>query len=482
MRPRPRAGRACGLAAATTLLLAGATLLAATPALAQTTNDPFPEPIPPTEGVVVVGVSEAAVLPDIEGAPARPMLLVDEPGTGRLFTNDMRGPVYTVSYDGRVALYLDVNDPRWGIPVESSGRERGMQSFALHPQFGVRGTAGYGKLYTWIDTEDTAPEPDFVPGGGEDNHDTVLLEWSARDASAAVYDGDAPRELLRLEQPFGNHNGGHIAFSPLSAPGDLDFGMLYVGVADGGSGGDPLDLAQNLGSIFGKVLRIHPLGSNSANGRYGIPADNPYAVDGNDHTLGEIWASGVRNPQRFGWDVANSTMLLADIGQNIVEEVSPVTKGADLGWNTWEGSFRFISRQEVDLSDPRSERRITYPVAEYGQPDPLLQSQSAVTGVVVYRDDEIPQLRDLVLFGDFPSGEIFWIPADDLPEGGQEAIRRVLIRDGGEQKTFLQLIQEKNTEQGREPATRADLRFGTGPDGRLFLLDKHDGVIREVVR
>ena len=463
-------------------LLSFALLLGPTPALAQTTtNDPFPEPIPPSQDVVVVGTTEFATLPDVDGEAARPMLLVDEPGTRRLFTNDMRGPVYTLSYDGTVALYLDVNDPRWGVPVEASGRERGMQSFALHPHFGVPGTAGYGKLYTWVDTEDTAPEPDFVPGGGDDSHDTVLLEWTARDAGAASYDGAGPRELLRVEQPFGNHNGGHIAFNPLSTPGDLDFGMLYVGVADGGSGGDPLDLAQNLGSIFGKVLRIHPLGSNSANGRYGIPADNPYAGDGVARTLGEIWASGVRNPQRFGWDEANGNMYLADIGQNIVEELSPVTKGADLGWNTWEGSFRFISRQEVDLAAPRSEPWITYPVAEWGQPDPLLQSQSASTGVVAYRSERVPQLRGLLLFGDFPSGEIFYVSADDPPDGGQDAIRRVLVGDDtGRQRTLLELVQAKNAEQGREQATRVDLRFGTGPDGRLFLLNKHDGVIREV--
>ena len=471
----------------TTFRLAIAGLVVAAPLAAplaaqSTTDDPFPRPIPAAEGVIEVGVRELATLPDVGGEPARPMNLVDEPGTGRLFTNDMRGPVYTVSNDGRVALWLDVNDPRWGVPVEASGRERGMQSFTLHPQFAERGTPGYGKLYTWVDTENKEPEPDFVPGGGQDSHDTVLLEWSARDAAAATYDGGTPRELLRIEQPFGNHNGGHIAFNPMSRPGDLDYGMLYVGVADGGSGGDPLDLAQNLGSIFGKVLRIHPLGSNAANGRYGIPADNPYAADGQAGTLGEIWASGVRNPQRFGWDPSNGNMFLADIGQNIVEEVSRVPKGGDLGWNTWEGSFRFISRQAVDLDAPRAEPWITYPTVEWGQPDPLLQSQSAATGVVAYRHDAIPQLTNRLLFGDFPAGEIFWVSADDLPEGGQDAIRRVLIRDGGARRTLLELIQAENAAQGREPATRVDLRLAAGPDGRLFLLNKHDGVIREVVR
>ena len=462
--------------------LAAAALLIVTPVLAQSPDDPFPNPIGTSEALIVVGYEEFASLPDIAGSPARPMLLIDEPGSGRLFVNDMRGAMYTVTYDGSVSLYLDVNSPRWGIPVESSGRERGMQSFALHPQFDEPGTPGYGKLYIWTDTEDTGPTPDFTPGGGQDAHDTVLLEWTALDPEAATYDGGPPRQLLRLEQPFGNHNGGRIAFNPRSAPGDADFGTLYVGIADGGSGGDPLDLAQNLASAFGKIFRIDPLGSNSANGRYGVPSDNPYAQDGIDRTLGEIYASGLRNPQQFGWDPRNGNFFVADIGQNIIEKLSLVTAGADLGWNSWEGSFRFLSRSAVDLANPRGERGITYPVAEYGQLDPLLQRSAAVTGVVVHREGTIPQLQDRVLFGDFPSGEIFHIDADDLPAGGQNAMGRVLFRDGGESKTLLQLIQAKNAEQGRNIATRSDLHFGTGPGGRVFVLNKQDGVIREIVR
>ena len=461
--------------------LAVAALLTATPALSQVPNDPFPDPIEATAGVIVVGHSEFAVLPDAGGETARPMRLLDEPGSGRLFVNDMQGPIYTISYDGEVELYLDITDPGWGVPVEFTGRERGVQSFALHPQFGVPATAGYGKLYAWMDTRDKAPEPDFVSGGGQDSHDTVLVEFTARDARAATYDGGAPRVLLRVEQPFRNHNAGYIAFNPLATPDDPDFGMLYVGVADGGSGGDPMDLGQNLGAVFGKILRIQPLGTNSRNGRYGIPADNPYAAVGGGGTLAEIFASGLRNPQGLAWDRANGNMFVTDIGQNIIEELSLVTAGADLGWNSWEGSYRFISRQAVDLNDPRSEPGITYPVAEYGQLDPILQSRSAAGGVIVYRDDAIPQLQGRVLFADFPQGEIFHLPADDLPEGGQDAIRRVLLRDGGDTRTLLQVVSEKTREQGREPAVRVDLRFGTGPDGRVFLMNKHDGVIREVV-
>jgi len=461
--------------------LAVAALLIAAPVRCQITDDPFPQPIEASRDVVTVGFEEFATLPDVDGEPARPMILIDEPGSGRLFVNDMRGPIYAVSYDGEVGLYVDVNAEKWGVSVQSRGSERGLQSFAFHPQFAMPGTPGYGKFYTWTDTDRTDPEPDFVSGSDRQSHDTVLLEWTAVDAAAARYDGGPPRELLRVDQPFSNHNGGQVGFNPLASPRDPDFGMLYVGVADGGSGGDPLNNAQNLGSIFGKILRIDPSGSNSANGHYGIPSDNPWAGDDDDGTLGEIFAYGTRNPQRFAWDSANGKMYMADIGQNVVETLNPVTRGANLGWNVWEGSYRFVNRQGVDMADPRSDPAVTYPVAEYGQLDPLLQRSSAATGVIAYRDSAIPQLQGLLLFGDNPSGEIFYVSADDPPNGGQSAIRRVLLRDGGATRTFLEVIQAKNREQGREVATRADLRFGTGPNGRVFLLDKRDGVIREVI-
>ena len=124
---------------------------------------------------------------------------------------------------------------------------------------------------------------------------------------------------------------------------------------------------------------------------------------------------------------------------------------------------------------------MTYPVVEYGQIDPLFQTQSAITGVHVYRRNSIRQLENLVLFGDFPSGEIFYIHADTLPSGGQDAIRRILLSDGGVSKTFLKIIQDKNLAQKKAPTTRADLRFGDGPNGQVFLLNKHDGTIRLLV-
>jgi glucose/arabinose dehydrogenase len=463
----------------TRLLLTLATVLGvATAAIAQSPTDPFPAPVGSGHAPIVVEFIDFAVVPGIEdGRPPRMTILVAEPGTRRLFVNDMNGPIHSISYDGKtVTRYLDTNDPTWGYPIQSRGNERGMQSMAFHPQFGQRGAPGYGRFYTWVDIVDTKPEPDFRPGDQSRNsHDTVLLEWTARDASAATYDGGAPRELLRLEQPYSNHNGGQIGFNPTAAPGDPDLGLLYVGIADGGSGGDPMNMAQDLSSAFGKVFRIDPLRSNSANSKYGIPADNPFAEADDPKTLGEIYAYGTRNPQRFAWDSETGDFYMADIGQNTIEELTLVPKGANLGWNVWEGSYRYLGREGVGLDAPRGDPKVTFPVAEYAQNDPLLQRQSAATGVHVYRANAIAAIAGMVLWGDNPSGEVWATPLDPRPDGGQAGIRRVLLNDGGTPKTLLELIREKAPDAGR-----ADLRFGSGPDGEVFLLNKQDGTIRKL--
>jgi len=445
------------------------------------TNNPFPAPIEATEGVIRINVREFASLPDMDAVAARMMNLIDEPGTRRIFVNDMRGPIYGVSYDGsQVALFVDINAPAWGVSVQSGGRERGFQSFAFHPQFGQPGTPGFGKFYTYTDTTNQTPAPDFTSSQATTTHDTVLLEWTAKTPGAATYDGGAPRELMRLRQPFANHNAGHLVFNPLARPGASEFGLLYVGVADGGSGGDPMRLAQNMGSAFGKIFRIDPLGTTSANKKYGIPAGNPFVKTAG--ALPEIYAYGVRNPQRLAWDPKTGALYVADIGQNIVEEISPVPAGGNLGWNDWEGSYRFVSRQAVNVEKPRGDPSVAYPIAEWDQNDPLMQNNSAASGLVVYRGTEVPQLANRVIFTDMPSGEIFQVSADQLPAGGQSPIRRVLINSSGAAKTMLAVVQEKNAAQGKKPATRVDLRINMGPENQIFLINKADGTIRVVLR
>src|SRR5215203_5421820 len=200
------------------------------------TNDPFPDPIAREEGAITVTLREFATLPDIGGVAARMMTLVEEPSSHRLFVSDMRGQLYSVSADGKtVTPYLNINDPKWAHPVNSQGRERGVQSFVLHPQFAQTGTPGFRKLYTYFDSSNMTPEPDFTTPNPKPTHDLVLLEWTVKTPAGATYDGAAPRELLRWRQPFANHNGGAITFNSTARAGSPDFGLLYIGVGDGGS-------------------------------------------------------------------------------------------------------------------------------------------------------------------------------------------------------------------------------------------------------
>ena len=173
-----------------------------------------------------------------------------------------------------------------------------------------------------------------------------------------------------------------------------------------------------------------------------------------------------------------------------------MTPGADLGWSDWEGSFRHNRRRvksDVLLLDPRSDPAVTFPFVEFDQQDPLLglnphkrqltvgnPPSSAITGVVVYRKGPLRELVGKLLFGDSPSGEVFYVPADDPPNEGwkPQHIRRVLFERGGRVVTLLEIIQETNVAQGRRrPSPRADLRFGT----EVFLLNKADGIIRRLV-
>ena len=153
--------------------------------------DPFPVPLPPAAGVTV-SIAEFASLPDLDGQPAQMMHLVDESGTQRLFVNDMRGPLYSISYDGRTVLpYLDLGSPRWALALYIDSTNRGFRSFAFHPQFNTPGSPGYGKFYILADTHNASPS-----GQGATNSEglrySILLEWSAQDPTAVLYDGGPP--------------------------------------------------------------------------------------------------------------------------------------------------------------------------------------------------------------------------------------------------------------------------------------------------
>lgn len=441
--------------------------LALAPTAPLASAGPFVDGISPTH--FVVGLADFAVIPGSPGS-ARMSVLTTDPA-GRIFAMDQKGPIYLIRASGSpVTLYLDLATTP-GIDLRRTN-EQGLLSVAFHPQFQAPGTPGFGRFYTAHTTNNLTPPPDFAPGDGNDAGDNVVLEWRTHDPAAPTFipaDPAAPfRELLRIEAPFGNHTMGLIAFNPNSAPPSTDFGQLYIAVGDGGSSGDPFDLARNPANPYGSILRIDPLGSNSANGRYGIPRSNPFV--GNANALDETFAYGLRNPQRFFWDRGgNGAMFIADIGQNVIEEINLGIPGANYGWDQREGSFSFPNSQRANSRrGDAATTGFTYPIAEYDHDE-----GNAITVGPVERSGLIPNLFGHLVFGDLVRGRIFILEADALPTGGPSGISELRVRYQGIERSFQSIINLR-----RPSANRADLRFGSDASGRIFLFNKQDNVIR----
>ena len=254
------------------------------------------------------------------------------------------------------------------------------------------------------------------------DHQGVVTEWTVTDptnplSSIGVIDPSTPvRELMRIDQPQFNHNGGQLAFGPDN--------MLYLGLGDGGSSDDgPLNGHGEKGNgrdatnPLGTILRIDPLGTDSANGQYGIPTDNPF-VAADDERLDEIFAYGFRNPYRFSFDRETGDLVAADVGQNEVEEIDVVVSGGNYGWNYKEGSFFFDPNGNARgfiAEDPGGlPTDLIDPIAEYDRSE-----GHSVTGGFVYRGAEIPALTGAYVFGDWsseffvPLGRLFHLDAEN---------------------------------------------------------------------
>jgi glucose/arabinose dehydrogenase len=232
------------------------------------------------------------------------------------------------------------------------------------------------------------------------DQDTRLVEYTM---DGDVVDLESEREVFFMDDPYANHNGGQITFGPDD--------QLYYAIGDGGGSGDPLQSAQDLDQLFGKILRIDPVGG-SAEVPYGVPADNPF-VDGDGRP--EVYVYGVRNPWRFSFDRATDDLWIGDVGQNEYEEIDflpaadgPAGIGANLGWSELEGTHEFDggSAPEGAIS----------PIFEYSHQD----GGCSVTGGYVYRGSAIPELYGTYLYGDYCVGDVRGIVEQDgevLDEG-----------------------------------------------------------------
>ena len=265
-------------------------------------------------------------------------------GDGRLFVNQQDGLIRIVKNNALLATpFLDLS-----ARLVSSTGERGLLGLAFHPGYNDPSSPGFRKFYTYT-SEPVAGAADFtVPKTTAFDHQSVVAEWQVSAGNPDLADPASRREVLRVDEPQANHNGGKLAFRP-GEP------YLYISLGDGGAGNDVGDghnpaigNGQDLTTVLGKILRIDPLDPSlttgsadplSANGSYRVPASNPFISSGT--AVHEIYAYGLRNPFRFSFDAPTGRLIVGDVGQNNIEEVDFVEAGKNYGWNLKEGSFLF---------------------------------------------------------------------------------------------------------------------------------------------
>ncbi len=339
----------------------------------------------------------------IAGDGSRRLFVIEQPGTIRIVASGRL----------RARPFLDM------VEKVSSGGERGLLGLAFHPRF--------------------EKNRRFYVNYTNNSGDTVIAEYrgSRRHANRALPGSE--RVVLGFDQPFANHNGGHLAFGPDD--------YLYIATGDGGSAGDPQGNGQRRDTLLGKILRID-VDSRSGDRGYGIPQDNPFA--GEPGVRGEIWSYGLRNPWRFSFDRRTEAMWIGDVGQNQWEEIDfePASSvgGLNWGWNVKEGTRCFVT--QTDCAAAEATQDLMDPIAEYSH-----DFGCSVTGGYVYGGKRFRSLQGLYFFADYCSGNIWTLDASD--SSAQEEVLRL---DSG----------------------RSIPSFGENGAGELFVID-HAGELLRVV-
>ena len=311
-----------------------------------------------TTPVVTAPLVEGSIVltPYIDGFQA-PVDIAWRAGDPALYVVDQPG-VITPVIDGTAgAAVLDIKE------LVAYGGEQGLLGLAFHPT-------------------ETLAFVDYTDNSG----DTVIDEFVV--GADGVFDKASRRTVITIHQPYPNHNGGDVVFGP--------DGMLYIGMGDGGSGGDPERRALNLGEPLGKLLRVDPRASGDQ--PYTVPTDNPFVdVAG---ARPEIWSIGLRNPWRFNFDRETGDLWIADVGQGDWEEVDVVRasdgggRGTNFGWSALEGTHTYNDDQSADGTTP--------PIYEYSHGEGC-----SISGGTVYRGEAILSLRGWYLFGDYCNGKVY---------------------------------------------------------------------------
>ncbi len=373
--------------------------------------------------------------------------------SSELVSDGFKKPVFVISYPTDASILYVVEQAGKIIVLDSGqkksepffninkrvvnpfrpGDERGLLGFAFHPDY-----ENNKKFYiNYIDN---------------DGH-TIVSEFIAQSKYKA--DHNSERVLLKLEQPYGNHNGGHIEFGK--------DGYLYIAIGDGGAAGDPLDSGQDLTSLFGKVIRIDINGSP-----YSIPKSNPFY--GIKNAREEIWAWGLRNVWRFSFDKKTGDIYYGDVGQNKWEEVNfePASSsgGNNYGWRQMEASYCFEPKENCKR-DGMVLPIIEYPNDAYhpafalGRKNQLNVEGCSVTGGYVYRGKKLKGFEGVYFFGDYCSGNIWSFKVID-----------------GKANEFKNRTEEINIADGE--FTNYISSFGQDADGEIYIVD-YNGAVYKII-
>ncbi|MEJ7740227.1 MAG: PQQ-dependent sugar dehydrogenase [Chitinophagaceae bacterium] len=382
-------------------------------------------------------------------------------GDGSIFVSDQMGVIFRIE-KSKADTFLDV---RLSVPdfISTPGIGTGLGSFAFHPDF-----IHNGLIYTTYAEQFIGKPTDFqFADTFKAGLQWVLSEWKINDIKARKFMGTR-RELLRINTPTTAHGAQDLSFAPTLDKKNPDYGMLFLGIGDGGSNNIKRpDLVHNKQSLLGTVIRINPLGRNSKNGHYGIPPDNPFANDSNPGTRKEIWAYGFRNPHRLAWDINNdkTRMLVADIGESNIEEINVIEKGKDYGWPVREGNYGIatkINLKKVYYLKPEELSLYHAPFAQYDHTD-----GNAISGGYVY-EGRIQVLKNKYVFGDIATGKLFYVNLDG--HLSDSAVYELSIAVNNQLTDLKKLNNTK----------RVHLRMGYDPIAKeLFIMTKN-GIIRKV--
>lgn len=355
----------------------------------------------------------------------------DAEGTG--YVLDEKGLIFRLGENG-VADVI----PWMILPGDQTEISVAFRALALHPGFLDPDSRGYGRFYTIEPEKAGTGRPDFTPeyGGDAEHHQDVLCEYRTTEPASRVFSGNR-KIMARFSQPGADNNVSDIAFDRL--------GRLFVAVGDGASGKpgrqETSRNAMSLGNAYGKVLRIDPLGDNSANGQYGIPPRNPFLVI--EEALPEIWCYGLRDPQRIEFDPYRDWLSIVDLGLDGIEEVNVSENGGEhFGWDLCEGSFFYPPSRGKKPTEG-----VKAPVAEFGR-----NGGDRAAGGFIYRGELFPALRGRLVLAS-SGGRIL-----SARMGGHGGMARLVV---GNQR---ELVSGSIT--GIRP----------GPTGELFVLTRSGGI------